>query len=304
MTHARVTQLPASQTTPAGPWCQRWQNGQHAFRHTSEGGFDASRYQVIPLEERVARPFVERHHYARSFPAARMSFGLVCDTDNEHDTALLGGALVGVAVLGVPMSRGVLTNVFPSLEPYSEALELSRFVLLDGDDAPANSESYFLSRVFRLAAERGLRGVVSFSDPVPRWRTCDDGTRELLSPGHCGAIYQAVNGVALGRSTARTLRMVDGEVLSERTLSKLRTGEVGSDGAARRLVARGARPMVAGQDPKGWLRDALNQVGAVAVRHPGNFRYAWAVGSPAQRRRVTISGERTGYPKADQLLAA
>jgi hypothetical protein len=52
-------------------------------------------------------------------------------------------------------------------------------------------ESWFLARCSRLAAEAGLRGLVMFSDPVPRTRT--DGV--VVMPGHIGTIYQASNAV-------------------------------------------------------------------------------------------------------------
>jgi hypothetical protein len=113
---------------PASDLCQRWRSGgRHSWRRRSEGGFDARRYNVVPLAEADARTFVEVNHYSASYPAARLRFGL-------YD----GPWLVGVAVLGVPMQRRVLTAVFPDLEPYAESLELSRFVL--GESVPANGE--------------------------------------------------------------------------------------------------------------------------------------------------------------------
>jgi hypothetical protein len=46
--------------------------------------------------------------------------------------------------------------------------------------------------VFRLAAARGVRGLVTFADPVPRWRVT--GSRpEMIKPGHVGIVYQACN---------------------------------------------------------------------------------------------------------------
>ena len=55
-----------------------------------------------------------------------------------------------------------------------------------------------LARAFRLAAGDGLRGVVAFSDPLPR-RTASG---QLLMPGHIGHIYRAGAG-ATGRYTGR-----------------------------------------------------------------------------------------------------
>ena len=95
-------------------------------------------------------------HYSGTYVASRLRYGLWERL----------GALVGVAVLSVPVQAAVLTRPFPELMPYAESLELGRFVL--ADRVSGNGESWFLAQVFRLAARDGIRGVVSFSDPVAR----------------------------------------------------------------------------------------------------------------------------------------
>lgn len=78
----------------------------------------------------------------------------------------------------------------------------------------------------------GLAGVVSFSDPVPR-RTVSG---VLIKPGHCRTLYQALNGHFVGRSSPRSLRLlVDGTVLSDRTIQKLRAREPGTGAIRERL---------------------------------------------------------------------
>jgi hypothetical protein len=269
-------------------WCQRWRGRVHSWRPVHEGGFDARRYRVEPIPQAAATGFVAEHHYSRSFPAARMSFGL-----------LEGAHLVGVAVLGVPMHPAVLTRPFPTLGP-DTAAELSRLVLLDA--VPANAESWLLGRLFRLAAAQGLRGLVAFCDPQPRWRG-----NTLLLPGHIGHVYRVAGGRYLGRGTARTLWMLpDGSVLSERAAQKVRAGERGSGGVQARLVALGASPLAeqaavqarAGVElsRSGWLRQALAQVGAYQVRHRGNHRYVWPVGDRAWRRACPIGLVELPYP--------
>lgn len=293
--------------SPESLSCQRWSDRSVSWRHVSEGGFDSRQYTVEPIAEAAARAFTLQHHYSGSYPAARLAYGLTTSVETPDAIEIDGRQLVGVAVLSVPMSASVLTNVFPGLEPFAQSLELGRFVL--ADDVPANAESWFLGQVWRRAAESGVRGVVSFADPMPRSREVlavdDDGepriVREQITPGHVGVIYQATNAMALGRSTARTLTYVPraGLVISDRTLQKVRARERGADGAERHLVELGARPRAEHADPRMWLRDALDEVGAVKLRHPGNFRYAWALGGKAERRRVQLAMERTGYPKAD-----
>lgn len=250
--------------------CQRWSERRSAWRHTSEGGFDPLRYTVEPVGHTTARGYVIRHHYAASFPAARLAYGL-----------RQRGELVGVAVLSVPVRAEVLTGVFPQLAPYSETLELGRFVL--AEDVPANGESWFLGRCWELAAADGLRGVVSFSDPQPRAGRAG----EIIMPGHVGTIYQATNAAYLGRGRARRLLMFpDGRTLNDRTVAKIKAGDRGSAAAERELVGYGARPRREGEAPDRWLIGAVLQAGIAQVAHRGNHRYAFALGTPAERRAL------------------
>ena len=104
---------------PASEFCQRWSRGQHSWRHRSDGGFDPDRFRVAPIPEHLARQFVTTHHYAGSYPATRLAYGLLT-TDPDLATGsgeLDSMALVGAAALSVPMSAQVLTGVFPDLDP-------------------------------------------------------------------------------------------------------------------------------------------------------------------------------------------
>lgn len=270
---------------------QRWRDGRHGWRPASEGGFNPDRYSVSEIGETTAAAFVQRHHYSTSWPAARLRYGL-------HDA----DKLVGAIVLGVPMSKAVLCNPFPTLEPYVESLELSRLVLLD--EVPANAESWFCAAVFRLAADRGVRGVVAFSDPEPRWRRLQGKAPEEIKPGHVGIVYQALNFEYLGRGTRRSLVMLpDATVVTARALAKVTGGERGRDGVVKRLVDLGATPPRLDEEPAVWLRRALATVGAARQNHPGNHRYAIRTGrNRAERTRVAIGMASHTYPKATLSL--
>jgi hypothetical protein len=187
----QLSLLPADEVPVVGPWCQRWQPGrrQQTWRHRSEGGFDPARYHVRPVEEATAARFVTANHYSGAYPAARLRYGMF------H-----GQALVGVAVLSVPMSTAVLTGVWPGLVPFDESLELGRFLLLDAVEAPA--ESWFLARVLRQAAAQGIRGIVTFADVTGSrsWReTSCWPARCLLFARPSGGISQ-MNSADSGRS--------------------------------------------------------------------------------------------------------
>lgn len=216
--------------------------------------------------------------------------------DTATDTAdTPGGQLVGVLTLGIPMHVGVLEGPFKGLVPYEESLELNRLVLLD--EVPANAETWTQACAFRLAAARGVRGVVAHSDPEPRTRLTAHGP-ELVFPGHYGTIYQAKGMDYLGKTRPRRLTMLpDGSVLHDRAMSKVRNGERGRGGVERRLVALGARPRDEGEPGRAWLAEALQALGARVVPHGGNHRYAAYIG-PRTSRRLTATSY--PYPKAHE----
>jgi hypothetical protein len=235
------------------------------------------------VAEVPARAFVETHHYSHDWPSPRFRYGLW-----ERD------ALVGVAVLTVPMQKAVLTNPFPTLEPYHESLELGRFVLLD--QVPANAESWFLGHAFRRARLDGIRGIVSFADPVPR----QNGEGTVIFTGHRGTIYRATNALWAGRSKARVLTVLpDGTVLNERRQQKLRTEEQGHEGVERELVWYGATPRRAGETGRAYLARALSEIGVTQLRHRGNYRYLFTLGSPREKRAIPIGLPTGPYPQQE-----
>lgn len=257
-------------------WCQRTTDRTPSWRHTSEGGFDQRRYAVNSIDEAVAKAFVLLHHYSRSYPAGRLAYGLF---EGYH--------LVGVAVLGEPMHPKVITKALPTLDNRNAA-ELSRLVLID--EVPANAESWFVRRVFGMAADEGLRGVVAFSDPMPR--------PQVGMPGHVGDLYRAYGADYCGRAWANTLTFLpDGTVFSNRSAQKIRGGEVGAAGQIRRLIALGATPPHGPADA-GWLRDALQEVGKRQVRHRGNHRFVFRLGGRVTRRRTPLGLPSLAYPLA------
>jgi hypothetical protein len=256
---------------------QRWLFGRDSYRPPSEVIRTAD-YEVAPIPEGAAKAFVVEHHYSRSYPAARFRFGL-----HRH------GDLVGVAVFSVPMCWEVLK---PLPGPPLASVELGRFVLLD--DVPGNGETWFLGRCFDGLRQAGLRGVVSFSDPVPRETV--DGRRVFA--GHVGTIYQAHNAVYLGRATPRTLRLLpDGRVLSDRAISKIRQLERGHAYSSALLEQFGAAPL-GGQEPRAWLSHWLPRL-TRTMRHPGAFKYAWAL-TRSDRKALPAS---LPYPKAHGMVA-
>jgi len=267
--------------------CQRWNEQLPLWQPGDvDGRFQPRSYTVAEIAHKPAREFVLTHHYSGSFPSATVCYGLV-----------RGGSLVGVAVYSMPTQSAVLTNALPELRPNSESLELGRFVLLDPE--PGNAESWFLARCHEQLLARGVVGVVSFSDPVPR--TLADGRQ--VSPGHVGIIYQATNARYTGRSTAGIEWVLqDGVIVTRRAVQKVRSRDQGHGYVERLLTDRGAAPLQDGDDPKLWLTAALDAAGARAVRHAGKHRYVFQLGATARARaQVRVALPALPYPKQPDL---
>jgi len=255
------------------PVVQRWREGRDSYRPAREV-VDVRRLEVAVIDtDRAARTFVEAHHYEHTYPAARFRFGL-------YERA----ELVGVVVFSQPVNDLTL-SVLPGAGP--ERTELGRLVLLDR--VGANAESWFVARCFEILRREGLVGVVSFSDPMRRRMV--DGT--VVTPGHVGIVYQALNATYLGRSRAeRRLVLPDGTILHNRGIAKIRKRERGYRPLVARLARFGAPELRDGDDARAWLAAAIAAV-ARSMRHPGNHKFAWTL----QRRDRRFLPASKPYPK-------
>lgn len=245
--------------------CQRWNHGRHIYRPSHPDGFFNPRgYDVKSLDDDATpKAYVLQHHYSSSYPSALHRFGLYRDE-----------VLVGVAVYSTPGGGDqVLTCVFPELRPSVESVELGRLVL--ADDVAGNAETWFLARCHEILTARGVVGIISFSDPVPR--RLPSGL--LIMPGHVGVIYQALNAIYTGRAWARTVWILpDGTIMNGVALQKIREQKRGHRYAERILTAWGMRPMRDDDDPKKWLAEAKSTCRVRTHRHPGNHQYVWTLG--------------------------
>lgn len=247
---------------------QRWNGGRASYRPAGEPIRTAD-YEVALLRRHAeARAFVERHHYAKSFVAARFVAGLA-----------RGGVLVGVAAFSVPVNPRSL-DVLPGGR--ASGAELGRLVL--ADDVPANGESWFLGRAFELLAREGVAALVSFSDTEPR----STAAGEVVMPGHVGTVYQALGASFLGRARRDTLRLLsDGTCFPNRAAAKVRKRQRGYERRVEHLVRFGAEPLRDDEDAAAWLARWLPRL-TRSVRHPGCLKYALAV-DPRARRSLPAS---------------
>ncbi len=277
--------------TGSGTPCQRWRDGASSFR--TDDITDLSKYEVaIIAGDNVAREFVERHHYSRSYPAARLRVGLY-----------RGSELAGVAVFSHPPSEKVLARL--PCERLA-GVELGRFILLD--DVPGNGESWFLAQCFGHLRAAGFEALVSHSDPVGR-RALDGS---VILPGHVGTIYQATSArggtsaVYAGRTKSNLLALLpDGTVFSSRSMSKIRKRERGYRYCIEQLITHGATPpssdLMPQEELTAWMWGAIAQT-CRRMKHAGNHRYLWALtkGLKKQVNELALrdaAGAKVAYPK-------
>src|SRR5690606_18070450 len=96
----------------------------------------------------------------------------------------------------------------------------------------------------------------------------------IIAPGHIGGAYCAASAVYRGRSKPRMeLFTPDGQIFSERALSKIRKHETGIGYAIDELVRRGA-PRPTG-DPNVWLQALIASGFFKKRKHHGNHVYTF-----------------------------
>ena len=108
----------------------------------------------------------DRYHYKKSHMGGGISFCMALK---------FKGRIMGGAVVGQPRHSG----------NYPGLLEIRRLACID--DAPKNSESYFLSKIiWWIKKEKLAGGVLSYAD---------------MSVGHVGTIYKAANFKCVGETS-------------------------------------------------------------------------------------------------------
>ncbi len=200
---------------------------------------------VRPVSAATLRGAMASYHYSGRMP----------DAVQECFAGYYGQTFAGGIAFG-PGAASV-RNELPDLTP-QDVRELVR--LWSPDGMPRNTESRLIAASLR--ALRGIRLVVSFSDP---------------SEGHVGTIYQATNAVYLGMSGGGTRYVTPaGERVHGRLAGVYRMRHPDKySGMTNSAIA----------DAEGWASQTTT----------GKHRYAWALGSRADKR--TLAALSLPYPK-------
>lgn len=129
-------------------------------------------YIVKQIENTRANNWQKERHYMRRRCSAMFSFGLF-DED----------ALIGVCIYGKPASPALCKGV-AGKEESSRVIELTRLFI--EDITPKNTESWFVSRTFKLLKQITDKDIiVSYAD---------------TSVGHRGTVYKALSFLYTGLS--------------------------------------------------------------------------------------------------------
>lgn len=263
---------------------KRWRDREQ--RWVAPGEVFAKRDYAVDVVEgdRIPKAFIAGHHYAGTYPAARLAVGLFGQR----------ARLVGLAVFSVPASNAALER-WTGMS-HDAACELGRFVCTP--DVAYNGETWFLARAIRLlASAKGIRAFVSFADPV-EW----SAGGVVVKPQHFGTIYQASNALFAGRSNPRSdLVGPDGRPVSPRALSKLRKMTKGWEYAERQLVALGAPSRRFVEHPRDWLTRVRRSPGFSCVRRSGNLAYVFGLDDAARASLRELHRGGQDYPKRREV---
>lgn len=271
---------------------QRWRERRTRFIPAATE-IDPRCYAVDVVEARGhAAPFVAEHNYAATMPVARLSLGLFRNAGGGRSE------LAGVCVFSVPINHASVPKS-TGLADSKAACDLGRFVLLD--DVPGNGESYFLVRALRFLRQEkpGILSVISYADPIRRI----DGEGRVFLPGHVGALYAVMGSRYVGRSSPRRdLLLPDGNPLSSRGVSKIRSGETGMAYAIDQVVRAGAPAPRPEKPPGAWLDDLIGGGFFGRRRHPGNHIYVFPLTKAARLAASRVPA--LPYPALDRGCAA
>jgi hypothetical protein len=134
-----------------------------------------------------ARPFIERWHYSGKVPTGKNYF-FVMESGEQVD--MFSSEIYAVACYGHSASQSMhtglsrLTGLDVTLDNMLELRRLCRREPRDGKPL-----TWFLSRCHKLLKKRGIKYIVSFSDPMHN---------------HSGGIYKAASFTHLGKTDPAT----------------------------------------------------------------------------------------------------
>ena len=149
---------------------------------------------------RECRSFIETWHYSGKVPTGKNYFFVM---ESGEQTDLFSSEVYAAACYGPSASQSMHTGLARLTEKpvtFDNMVELRRLCRREPKDGMPLT--WFLARCHRLLRKRGIKYIVSFSDPMH---------------GHSGGIYRAANFEHIGMTAAATHNIdEDGNIVHRR----------------------------------------------------------------------------------------
>ncbi len=154
-------------------------------------------FKVVLCDRSEVKEFIEKWHYSKSINGIKSSycFGL-------FDDKMIGAMIYG---------RIAMANVWVKyVKKESDIIELRRLCCVD--DAPKNTESFFIGSTLRwLRDNTNLKQVLSYADTMY---------------GHRGVIYHATNFKHLGKTAKGRVIIHNGKLYHDKCIRTKYNGKV------------------------------------------------------------------------------
>ncbi len=155
-------------------------------------------YTIEQCQRNEIKEFIEKWHYSKSINGLMSSYCF---------KLLDGDKLIGAMIYG----KLAMANAYKKYgDTQEDVIELRRLCCID--DAPKNTESYFIGRTLRwLKQNTKIKTVVSYADP---------------EYGHSGIIYKASNFKLIGKTAKGRVIMFDGKKYHDKAIRTCYNGKL------------------------------------------------------------------------------
>ena len=156
-------------------------------------------YKVELSEYKVVKPFINKWHYSHKTHGLKVKYCFALFREGKFG---FDKEMIGAAMYAIPSMPSTAKKYNP--DNPDKCRELRRLCCLD--EAPTNTESYFISQTLKwLRQNTDVEVVISYAD---------------LEQGHEGIIYKASNFHYLGQSGGGSILMVDGKKYHARSMNQ------------------------------------------------------------------------------------
>lgn len=218
---------------------------------------------IQKIDKNEASMFIEKHHYRKTMPKLNKFFY----------GGYFEGKLVAVITFGWgTQPKATIGKLFKNIET-KDYLEIGRLCCID--ELPKNTESNFMSRVFKkLLEETKLKVIFSWSDGIM---------------GKPGFVYQATNFLYAGKITTDVYITKEGYLIHPRSAKKLLEANAFFENKKKLF----------------WLTDSFCNKNGITRLKGFQFKYVHLLGNKKQQRETLkncIVSMNKNYPKMNDIF--